>query len=322
MTSGVPRNKSSSSVFSMMNESKDLRSSNNSEMSSLEAQLSLMTDGSGESGRSRPKFRRPSISADADVQTYEHQLLAADLNHSRRPSELSMESEYSREITALAEEVLLQVADQIEGLDEITNVQYASRNVDKLCPKQFSYQPQRHKVDRKVNLQVPDDPVNDGEKNNETNDSAADKNEVYREQEVPSFTSSHARRVDRTVNLRGRDQQPVTDRESNNITNDSNAYKNEVYSTEDQQEQEIPLASSEALLVEWGEDYSTSDEEDCCDDGSVSVDSEQAVDLLRSSREEEGNSTPAAESKTPKSRRGLMAVFSSLALEQRNSPHR
>ncbi len=337
MTSVSHRSRSNS-VFSVMNESKDLRSSNDSEMSSLEARISLMTDGSGSgrsSGTPRPKFRRPSISADVDVQAYEHQLFAEDANtnpRTRRSSEISMESEYSKEIAALAEEVFLQVADQIEGLDEKTSAQYASHNADKLCPKQFSYQPQRHKVDRKNNLQG--DPVYDGENSNETNEYAAHKNEVLckvdqQEQEVFSFTSLHTllepqrHKLDHKDNLQILDG-PVIDREKNSETNDSNAHKNEVYCADDQQE---PLASSHTLLVEWGEDYSTSDEEDCYNDGSVSVDSEQAVidreNLLRSSREEERNSTSAAETKTPKSRRsGLMAVFSSLALEKSNSPHR
>mmetsp|Transcript_23342 Transcript_23342/g.38027 ORF Transcript_23342/g.38027 Transcript_23342/m.38027 type:complete len:114 (-) Transcript_23342:30-371(-) len=52
---------------------------------------------SSESGRSRPKFRRPSTSTDEDISTWEHQLLAAFGDKTRRPSESSMESQYSRE---------------------------------------------------------------------------------------------------------------------------------------------------------------------------------------------------------------------------------
>ncbi len=324
--SGVPRNRSNS-VFSLMSESKDLRSRNNSEMLNLQAQLSPMTDSSG-SGTSRPKFRRPSTSDDEDI---EHQLLSAGDNYPRRPSESTMQSECSREITGIAEEILLHVADQLEGLDGITNTQSSVRNVE--APKQFSYQPQRYKVDRNDNLQVRDSFVNEGENNIEANNSDFHKNGVYckedqQEQEVPSFTSSHTllepptHEVLRKDNLQVRDDS-INDGENITETNDSDANKNGVYCKDDQQE--VPsFASSHTLLVEWGEDYSTSsDDEDYYDDGTLSCDSERAVmidreDLLCSSHEEE-NSTPPAESKIPKSRRGmLMAVFSSLALEQRN----
>jgi len=257
-----------SSIFSSVSAIKDPHSSWELGMSNVQEPLRPMAESSG-SGSSRPKFRRPSISTDEDIPSYELQLPEGDGSNPRRPSESSMHSEYSREVAGLAEEVLLHAAGELESLDEINFTQSAS--VYKVDKPSFSYQPQRGKVDRKDNLQVRDDPAIDEDNNTETNDSVAHKIDVVHKDdqtEVPSFNSS------------------------------------------------------DTLLVEWGEGDSISEDEDCYDDGTISVDSERAVmggDLFCNSHEEENSSnTTAAERKEmPKSRRGvLMAVLATLSLEK------
>lgn len=251
---------SSDSVFSSTDESKDLPRRC---MLEMQAPSTAMAE-SSESGRLRPKFRRPSTSTDEDISTWEHQLLAAFGDKTRRPSESSMESQYSRELSEIAEAALLDAAGQLEcldGLDEITNL------VDTLCPKSFSYQPQRRR--KEDHLQVSDDPALDKDSKNEMNDSNAHKNDgVCKDdkQEVPSFATSHT------------------------------------------------------LLVEWGECDSTSTDEDCFGDETLFDDSDRAVinrgNLNCNSHEEEDRTKAAGSAEEPKSRRGLMSVFSSFSSEK------
>ncbi|KAK1742035.1 hypothetical protein QTG54_007608 [Skeletonema marinoi] len=137
----------------------------------------------------------------------------------------------------------------------------------------------------------------------------------------PSFSYQPQRaKVDRKDNLQVRDD-PSVDEDNNTETNDSVAHKIDVVHKDDQTE--VPsFNSSDTLLVEWGEGDSISEDEDCYDDGTLSVDSERAVmggDLFCNSHEEENSSnTTAVERKeTPKSRRGvLMAVLATLSLEK------
>lgn len=116
---------------------------------------------------------------------------------------------------------------------------------------------------------------------------------------------------------------PAFNKDSENERNDSNSLKNDVVHKDDRKE--VPsYATSDALLVEWGECDSTSTDEDCRDDGARFDDSDRAVinrgNRVCNSHEEEEDSTIAAESEeVPKSRRGMLVeVFSSFSLGKGN----
>ena len=251
---------------SLTNEFKDPPSSYTSETSNAQASPTPMDESSGYA-RSRPKFRRPSTYTDDDddVSTHEHQLLADFVDKTRRPSESSIQSELSREIAELAENVLLDTAGQHESPD-------VSSLVGTLYPKSFSYQPQRRR--KEDHLQESDD--------------------------------------------------PAFNKDSKNERNDSNSHKNDVVHKDDRKE--VPsYATSDTLLVEWGECDSTSTDEDCCEDGTRFDDSDRAVInrgnlVCNSHEEEEEDSTIAAGSEeVPKSRRGMLVeVFSTFSLGKGN----
>jgi len=166
----------SNSVFSTWSTSSDIRSSNNSGPSNAQSPLKRPKADSIGSGKSRPKFRRPSTS-DEDIP----ELTGTDFNTPRRPSESSWRSDSLSEMAGLLDDVLLVAQDQIERLDAIKSADCAagSYKIDTFRPNSFSYQPQRNKGDRKENPQVHVEPVFDEDSNTETtNDSFAYKNEV------------------------------------------------------------------------------------------------------------------------------------------------
>jgi len=186
----------SNSVFSKWSTNDDLRSSNISGASDLSPHRRPKA-GSDGSGKSRPKFRRPSTSADEDDPTSEQQQHSwSDFNTPRRPSESSRKSDCLSEMSGLLDDVLLLAQEQIETLDaiKIADSSAGSFKINSFRPNAFSYQPQRNKGDRKENPQVHVvEPVFDENSNTETNDSFAYTNELGcndapQYQSVPSFS--------------------------------------------------------------------------------------------------------------------------------------